>query len=651
MPSAPIPNVAFANLRGRGFADSTQAWGLDLPSFSNGSAYGDLDGDGDLDLVVNVANGPPLLYKNNSGTFTPSNLGYTFELLDTISTANRLAIGSRVEVYTAGQSQVAEANFTKGFLSNVEPVLHFGTGSSRIDSLRVSWSSGGVETFTDFDTRRHVLLQRTVSATPQAARPIAAGNDKGWEPLAWRHRESVHDDTDRYPFLPEMHSAEGPALAVSAASGRGARSVFIGAAAGRSSIIATISQSGAWTAVDSSAFVESSKAEHVDAVWGDIDADGDEDLVVGSGGDEAIFGLTERTLQVFRRGPTGKLYDDPSATSSFTNGLSCGALLLEDLDGDGDLDIFFGTHYAIGAFGQSAPSIVLLNNGKGVFSPSPPTQSLLGLDRVKAALMTDLDGDGKRELVVAQEFGPVTAYQWRESGLVQVAVGPRGLWQALLAVPLAGGGSELIAGNHGLNSRLRASPTSPLNWWLVDLDNNGTPEQFLSMGPAGEDVPLVQLQEIAAKVPSIRKRYSRFKAFAKTTTLDLLGEARPRRHLWADELRTGSLRWVLGTDSLRFVALPTETQRTQIRALALGNGADRVVYCAGNYTYVKPEFGGQYSGRGAALRRDANGEWKFISAGFPYLRGEVRGLALAQGMLIAALNDEAPLMYSLNTDL
>ncbi len=646
MPSEPISNVAFRNLTGEGFADATESWGLRQPSFSNGAAYGDLDGDGDLDLVVNVANGSPLLYRNQTDTFAHQARSLTVTLGDTISVANRLALGSKVAMYAGGSPQVAEAAYTKGFMSSVQPLLHFGLATSSADSVIVRWSSGGVQTVPVPPGSRALHIERSVDEPPLGAKGIWGGSNPMWQPAPWRHRESASDDTNAYPFLPEMHSAEGPALAVSGDVG-GERLVFVGGAKGYASVVMTLSADGIWGRPDSTAFVGSTAFEHVEAVWADIDGDGDEDLIVGAGGDESVPAQSLLRLQVYRRNSSGDLELDPLAIGTSSDQLSCGALVAEDMDGDGDVDLFFGTHFKLGAYGQAAPSLLLDNDGTGRFTLASRFDHL---DRVKAAVAIDFDGNGTSELVVAQEFGPVTVYGQRGGRYAPVAAGPSGLWQSLAILRTEGGTVAIIAGNHGLNSRLRASPAEPLTMWQVDIDSNGALEQFLSVGARSTDIPLVQLQDLVAKVPLLRKRYTRFKAFAKTTTTDVLAGAKPTRVLAATELRSGVLRWDLTSDTLSFRPLPDVGQTTTTRALAIGDGASPIIYCAGNFSYVKPEFGGQMSGFGVAFVMGADGKLTHVRNAFPYLRGEVRGLRYHAGSLIAARNEDTPLCYNIKLD-
>ncbi len=647
MPSEPISNVAFANLGGHGFADSTETWGLQLPSFSNGSAYGDLDGDGDIDLVVNVANGAPLVYRNLTAQSADPARSLIVTLSDTVSVANRYALGTRVEVFAGGQTQVAEASYTKGFMSTVQPVVHFGLGTAWSDSVTVRWSSGGSQTVAVPQGVRKLHIERNVTGVPSPATAVEGGSDAGWQASNWRHHESPSDDTDHYPFLPEMHSEEGPALAVSAED-RGQRQVFVGGAKGFASVVIPLRRDGAWGIPDSSAFLGSTHVEHLEAIWADIDGDGDEDLITGAGGDDYGVDDARTSLQVFRRGGDGLLTEDQAAIQWSAGPLSCGALVAEDFDEDGDIDLFFGTHFRLGAYGQAAPSVYLVNDGRGHFT-AQLSPGLAALDRVKAAISVDLDSDGRPELVVAQEFGPVSIFRWHQRAFDLVAAGPNGLWQSLASFRLPSGETVIVAGNHGLNSRLRGTPQSPLTMWIVDIDGNGTPEQFLSAGPEGEDIPMVQLQDLVAKVPSLRKRYTRFKAFAKTTTADVIAGAVPLRKLTATELRSGTLRWDGRSGALEFEALPEIAQVTTVRAVAVGDSGSPTLYCAGNFSYVKPEFGGQFSGFGSAFRPGSEGKLKLVPGGFPYLRGEVRGLVYRDQLLIAARNQDTPLCYNLAT--
>lgn len=643
MPAEPQPNYAFRQNAPLSFADSTAAWGLGDPSFSNGSAYGDLDDDGDLDLVVNVADGPPLIYRNRSRERYPAQTHYLrVRLDDSLALGNRSGHGSRVTVYTPSGMQVAEAGTIRGFLSATEDVLHFGLGEGkRVDSVVVEWASGGRQTEVGVAVDQVLPLRRSVPPGRLSTAKTIPGEDVAWTSLGFRHRESAHDDFDRYPLKPEMHSAEGPALAVDAAG----ELLFVGGGRGQSGRIFRRSGEG-WRPTPWRGSDRVRRADQVAARWADLDGDGRTDLVIGTGGDETSPEQLALRHYVFRQTARGAFVELEGAFPRATRGLSCGAIVDFDADGDGDRDLFFGTHYALRRYGLPAPSFLLVNDGTGRFEVGDqPALDTLGL--VRAASVTDLDGDGAVELAVAREYRGVVLLDVGPRRWRRLAEGPSGLWRALAYLPSAdGAAAQLLAGNLGTNARLRSAPERPLQLRIGDLDGGGG-VAYAPVLPFGDDYAIgAQLDELAARLPGVRKRYRRHADYGVASVGEVL-PGRPAVTLEARELRSGTLTWDGRADTLAFVPFPTAAQRSSVRAIAVDPGRS-TAYLAGNYGYVRPEFGGQLGSTGLSLALDTTETWRETSD-FPFLRGEVRGLALADGQLIAARNDTTAVVAELKS--
>ena len=643
MPTEPQPNFAFRQTGPLTFADSTAAWGLDAPSFSNGSAYGDLDNDGDLDLVVNVADGPPLLYRNRSRERSPDATHYLrLRLHDPLATGNREAWGSRVTVYTPAGPQVGEVGAIRGFLSATESVLHFGLGAdARVDSVRVDWSLGGTQVLRAVPADTLLTIARAVPRTPLTAATDIETEAAAWTPLGFTHVESAHDDFDRYPLKPEMHSAEGPALAIDEAH----EWLYVGGGRGQAGAVFRWG-GGAWRRQDWSPPTEFLRADHVAAVWTDLDGDGRSDLVVGTGGDESSPEQLALRPFAFRQTRTGQFHEIEDAFPRETRGLSCGALLAEDFDGDGDRDLFFGTHFRLRDYAAAAPSLALLNDGTGRFTAAR-VPALDTLNLVRAAVATDLDGDGTPELAVAREYRPLVLLELG-GAFAKLAEGPSGLWRALAFAPATSDApAELLAGNLGLNSRLRTRPGAPLQLRVGNLDGGGGAAYVPVLPIDGEWAVGAQLQHLTARMPALRKRFPHHADYGAASVDEVL-PGRPAVTLEATELRSGGFRWDGRSDGLSFSPWPAVAQRSSVRAIAYHPPSGRA-YLGGNYGYVLPEFGGQHGATGVGLERGPDGAWINVPGAFPFLRGEVRGLALAHGQLIAARNDTTAVRAPLTT--
>ena len=635
MPSEPLGNRAFRNLGqgGLAFADSSRAWGLDLPGYSNGSAYGDLDGDGDLDLVVNNSNGPPLLLRNRTVERGGAAHYLQVSLLDTLSRANRAAWGSRVTVFAEGRRQSAFVAPVRGFMSTVEARLHFGLGAeTAVDSVTVEWSSGGRQVIVGppIDTAIRVTRLREAPFD----KPVTDASASDWIQLPWTHRESDHDDFDRYPLLPEMHSAEGPALAVLDQPGE-RRLAFAGGARGQQPVLFQLS-GRRWEPVELPQTNRTAEAEDVAAAWLDFDGDGDADLLVATGGDETRPEQFAVRPRLYEQVSPGR-FELRTRIFPELDGLAAGALAVGDLDGDGDEDVFFGTHFPLGSYGLPAPSALLLNEGERW-----RTLLLDSLDRVRAAAIGDVTGDGRGDLVIAREYGPVEVYSPSDAGLRKLADGPAGVWRSLALLP----DGRIAAGNLGLNTRLRGSAEVPLQLHVGDYDDNGSVEVIPVLDVGGEPTVAVQLKELVARMPALRKRIGRFARYATAEVEEIVPERRRRRLLEATELRSGTLAYG-GTDSLAFTPWPRAAQLAPTYAiLPLPDGS---LFAAGNYGYLKPEFGDHLGSYGTLLNRDPDGRWIVADGQLPLLRGEVRGLAWLAPFVLAARNDEAPVVFPLTT--
>ena len=642
MPQVAIPNEAFRNVGGLRFEDVGAAWGLGDEGFSNGAATVDLDNDGDLDLVVNNLGGAASVYQNTAADRGAASLVVTLEG----EGANTGGVGARVTVYAdSAGTQTAEAFPTRGYLSSVDPRLVFGlggpqTGGAGAARVQVTWPDGRVQTLTDVPAGPLTLRQADAgppgeAPTPPRPAPLFADVTEASGLDGWRHTENVFVDFNRERLMPHKLSTEGPALAVGDADGDGLDDVFVGGARGQASVLFLQTASG-FRQAEGGPWEADREGEDVAATFFDADSDGDLDLYVGTAGNEfrgENEALRDRLYLNdgrggFRRAPRSAL------PGLFVH---TGAVAAADWDGDGDQDLFVGGRVVPRAYGRPAQSALLENDGAGRFR-NVTDQKASGLARVgmvSRAAWADLDGDGRRDLVVVGEWMAPTVFRNAGGALERADVGlggATGRWTALAVADLDGDGDlDLALGNLGLNSRLRASADRPARLLLADFDENGQEDALLTTFRDGADYPVATVALLQRQFPELRQRYPTATAFGARTPDDLFG----RRARDADRLEATTFASAValndGAGRLTLSPLPALAQVEPVYAALAddvdGDGrADLVL--GGGLLGVRPDEGRYDAGLGLLLRGTGRGGFQpaGLDAGLE-LGGEVRNLA------------------------
>ncbi|THH41628.1 VCBS repeat-containing protein [Neolewinella litorea] len=645
IPSEPLPNAIFRNRGDLTFEETAQAWGLDQPGFSNGSAYADLDNDGDLDLVINNVDAVAGLYRNNS-----KRAGKMLHLRSSIP-GNPDGIGARLILHRSDSlAGYAELHPMRGFQSTVDKRIH---APGPLDSVTVYWSDGQAESFSRFDTGSVAAVVqgegRTISDQAQIARPVKteAPMVPQWQltdatagGAAIVHREDPAVDFDRDPLLFIGLNNEGPALAVSDLESDGRRYVYLGGAAGEAGRLLRGLADGTFEAVAPEIFAERSAAENVAAAFFDADGDGDQDLYVANGSNQ--FGPASANLldDLYFNLGGGRWRRNEQLLPLGSQFVASGCVAAHDVDGDGDTDLFVGGRLRPGTYGVPATSYLLLNEGDGQFRPAD-LSALDHLGMITDAVWANVDDDPELELVVVGEWSPIRYLHFSPDGEyreLQVVAGTSGLWHAVVATDLDGDGREdVVAGNHGLNSRLTATAERPLELYVNDFDGNGKPEQILThYGPEGIPLPLVLRDDLVKQLPGLRKQLQRYADYPGKTLHDLFGASLLERSIInrAEELRSVV---VLNRGSAPDVhPLPTEVQFAPVYAIAAAdiNGDDVPdLLLAGNQSVGRPEVGIYAAGFGAMLLGRGDGTFITVEpqSAALYLAGDVRAIAVLPG--------------------
>ncbi len=665
MRATPIPKFAFRNLGGLHFEDVSHAWGVDLPAFSSGSAYGDLDGDGAPDLVVNNSNGEAFVFRNDVRR-RPAPPNY-LQVRLAGEGGNRFGLGSRVTVWQGRDQQVQEESPVRGYQSSVDYTLTFGLGTgSAADSLVVEWPDGRSSVVVSPRANTVVTVAQGQAArrpsTPMRSPMPLLRDVTNVTPLTWRHVENDFVDFDRDRLIPRMLSTEGPASAVGDLNGDGLDDLFLGGAKDQPGRIMLQQPSGAFVASNAGVFEPDAIAEDVGAVFFDADGDGDLDLYVVSGGNEfaaEASALQDRLYLNDGRGRFTKAVDRlPNETASGSR------VVAADLDGDGDVDLFVGGRLVPWQYGLPAQSLLLINDGRGRFTNETVTRAP-GLERVGMvtdAAVTDVDGDGRPDLVVVGDWMPVRVFRNTGQGrfaLLEVAglTDLAGCWTRVLVTDLDGNGkADLVLGNLGTNGRLRASPSAPATMLINDFIGNGFVEQIVTQVQDGRAYPVPMRDDLLKALPFLKARFNDYRSYAGKTMEEVFT---PTERAGATTLRATTFASVvarnLGGGRYAVTALPDEAQRTPLYALLAqdltGDGVPDLVV-AGNFFGLKPEFARMEGLDGLVLEGARDGSWRPLRAlesGFD-VRGEVRALhrvrTRAGWQIVAVRNNDTPRVFA-----
>ena len=663
MPVKPQPNYAYKNNGDITFDNANKEWGFETPSLSNGVAYGDLDNDGDLDMVINNVNMLPFVYRNNSDSLTTNN--YLKIKLEG-DQVNKFGVGSTVKIYHNNKIYVQDQMPSRGFQSSMDYVMTIGLGkATKVDSLRIIWPNNKTQKWNNIEVNSTLTLKQSEATEIQSSLLPKKNKTLVSEVLKTnlqKHQENSYSDFDYEGLINKMLSQEGPALAIGDINNDGNEDFYIGGAKNQPGLLYLNLGNGKTALSIQKSFDKDAMFEDTTAAFFDANGDGNLDLMIGSGGNE-IGQENNYKVRLYINNGKGRFDSAEKKLPSLRKNIS--VITPYDFDNDGDIDVFVGARSLVATYGINPTHQFLENNGDGTFidTTEKVAYDVKSAGMITDAIWKDINKDGKKDLITVSEWDTPKIYINNGRRLIKqksTLDDLFGMWNVVEAADLDNDGDiDFILGNQGSNTIHKTSSENPVKMWVNDFDNNGTIEQIMTNHKNGKDYPIHMKKELTAQLVSLKKQNLKASEYAKKSIDELFSASIFKNSIMKQSTISESIIAVNEGDwNFSVKKLPSRVQLSCVCGIVctdVNNDGNLDIIMAGNNFEFKPQYSRLDASHGSVLLGDGSLDFKwqnYNTSGF-VIKNEVKHLKTisdksGKTYLLAAINNEKPKLFLIN---